>query len=70
LASWTVLEEQTVWISPRAVSFTIVCNACAQEVASDGYGAATVHGFLPLDTQRGSVECSRGHHLRVERDGR
>lgn len=70
MASWTVLEEQTVWISPRAVSFTIVCNACAQEVAADGYGAATVHGFLPLDAQRGSVECPRGHRLRVERDGR
>jgi len=39
-------------------------------IASDGYGAATVHGYLPLDTQRGSVECARGHHLRVERDGR
>jgi hypothetical protein len=38
--------------------------------ASEGYGAATVHGYLPLDAQRGSVECPRGHHLRVERDGR
>jgi len=70
MASWTVLEEQTVWVSPRAVSFTIVCNACAQVVASDGYGAATVHGFLPLDAQRGAIECARGHRLRVERDGR
>ena len=35
MASWTVLEEQTVWISPRAVSFTVVCDACAQVVASD-----------------------------------
>jgi hypothetical protein len=70
VASWALLEHQTVWISPRAVSFTIVCNACAELAAADGYGAATVHGFLPLDVQRGSVECPRGHHLRVERDGR
>lgn len=70
MASWAVLEQQTVWISPRAVSFTVVCDVCAQLVAADGYGAATVHGYLPLDAQRGSVECSRGHPLRVERDGR
>jgi hypothetical protein len=70
VASWAVLEEQTVWISPRAVSFTIVCNACAEIAAADGYGAATVHGHLPLDAQRGSVECQRGHRLRVEREGR
>ena len=70
MASWALLEQQTVWISPRAVSFTIVCKACAEVVAADGYGAASVHGFLPLDVQRGSVECSRSHHLRVERDGR
>jgi hypothetical protein len=70
VASWALLEQQTVWISPRAVSFTIVCNACAELAASEGYGAATVHGSLPLDVQRGSIECPRGHHLRVERDGR
>ena len=70
MASWTVLEQQTVWISPRAISFTVVCDACVQVVASDGYGAATVHAFLPLDAQRGSIECPRGHRLRVERDGR
>ena len=70
MASWTVLEEQTVWVSPRAVSFTVVCDACAQVVASDGFGAATVHGYLPLEAQRSAIECSRGHRLRVERDGR
>jgi hypothetical protein len=70
VASWTVLEEQTVWISPRAVSFTIVCNACVQQVAGDGYGAATVHAALPLDALRGTVECPNGHRLRIERDGR
>jgi hypothetical protein len=70
VASWAVLEQQTVWVSPRAVSFTVVCNVCAELAAAEGYGAATVHGSLPLDAQRGSVECPRGHHLRIERDGR
>lgn len=70
MASWTVLEEQTVWISPRATSFTVVCNACAQSIATDGYGAAVVHGSLPLEAVRGWLVCSRGHQLRVERDGR
>lgn len=70
MASWTALAEQTVWISPRAMSFTIVCDACVQEVAADGYGAATVQASLPLEVQRSSIECPRGHRLRVERDGR
>jgi hypothetical protein len=70
VASWTVLEEQAVWISPRAVTFTIVCQACVQQVAIDGYGAATVRAALPLDAYRGTIQCPRGHRLRVERDGR
>jgi len=70
MASWTVLEEQVVWLSPRATSFTVVCEACAQVIAAEGYGAATVHGELPLDHYRGALECARGHRLRVERDGR
>jgi hypothetical protein len=70
LASWAVLTEQTVWISPRATSFSVVCNGCAQISASDGYGAAVVHGSLPLEAQRGTLECPRGHHLRIEREGR
>jgi hypothetical protein len=68
VASWTLLEEQVVRISARAVSFTVVCNACAQSIASEGYGAATVQGSLPLDRQRGWMTCPRGHQLRVERD--
>jgi hypothetical protein len=70
VASWTVLEEQTVWISPRATSFTVVCDACARSIASDGYGAAIVPGTLAADAVRGWIVCPRGHHLRVERDGR
>ena len=70
MASWTFLQEQTVWISPRATSFTVVCDACVQSIASDGYGAASVQGALPLDHQRGWLTCSNGHQIRVERDGR
>ena len=70
MASWTVFEEQIVWVSPRATSFTVVCDACAQAIAADGFGAATVHGTLPLDATRGWLTCSRGHQLRLERDGR
>jgi hypothetical protein len=69
MASWTVLQEQTVWISPRATSFTVVCDACAESIA-DGYSAAAVQGTLALDTQRGWLTCSCGHQIRVERDGR
>jgi hypothetical protein len=70
VASWAVLTEQTVWVSPRATAFSVVCNACAEVAAADGYGAAIVQGLLPLDAQRGTLECPRGHRLRVEREGR
>jgi hypothetical protein len=70
MASWTVLEEQIVWVSPRATSFTVVCDTCAQVIAADGYGAATVRGELPLEAHRGTIECARGHRIRVEREGR
>jgi hypothetical protein len=70
MASWAMLSEQTVWVSLRATSFSVVCAACAEVAASDGYGAAIVQGSLPLDAQRGTLECPRGHRLRVEREGR
>jgi hypothetical protein len=70
VASWAVLQEQTVWISPRATSFSVVCDACAELAAGDGYGAAVVHGNMALDELRGTVECPRGHRLRIEREGR
>jgi hypothetical protein len=70
VASWAVLQEQTVWISPRATSFSVVCQACVEIEARDGYGAAVVRANLALDVLRGTVECPRGHRLRVERDGR
>ncbi len=70
MASWAVLQEQTVWLSPRATSFSVVCQACMELEAGDGYGAAVVQANLALDVLRGTVECSRGHRLRVEREGR
>jgi hypothetical protein len=70
MASWTVLHEQTVWVSPRATSFTVVCDACAESAAGDGYLAASVHGSLALDHQRGWLTCANGHQIRIERDGR
>jgi hypothetical protein len=70
VASWAVLQEQTVWISPRATSFSVICEVCAEIEAGDGYGASVVHASLALDVMRGTVECSRGHRLRVEREGR
>jgi len=68
VASWTVLREQTVRISPRVTSFTVVCEACAELTGSAGYGPAIAHGNLRLDERRGTVECPRGHSLRVERN--
>ena len=70
MASWAVLQEQTVWISPRATAFSVVCEACLELDGGDGYGSAVVHGNLALDAFRGTVECPRGHRLRVEREGR
>jgi hypothetical protein len=70
VASWALMQEQTIWISPRATSFTVVCQACVELQAADGYGAAAVHANLALDVLRGTVECPRGHRLRVEREGR
>ena len=37
MASWSVLEEQVVWISPRAVTFTVVCDACVQQLAGSAF---------------------------------
>jgi hypothetical protein len=67
MASWTILDDQVFWISSRATAFTVVCSACAQLAVSDGYAAATVQGSLPLACLHGTVDCPRGHRLRIER---
>ena len=66
MASWAVAAEQVVWISPRATGFTVVCDRCA----SLGETFPSVQATLLLDRVRGSIECPRGHQIRVERDGR
>jgi hypothetical protein len=66
MASWALLTEQTVWISPLATGFTIVCDRCAEL----GELFPSVQATLSLDSARGGVSCPRGHQIRVERDGR
>jgi hypothetical protein len=62
------MVEQTIWVSPRATGFTAVCEACAeQQLGVESWLAATVAGTLRLDADRGSVSCTRGHVLRIER---
>jgi hypothetical protein len=63
--------EQTIRLSPRVTAFTAVCEACAGD-SRDGEGwlASRVEGRLRLDQLRGSLTCSRGHVLRVERSVR
>jgi hypothetical protein len=70
MATWTTLPEQTVRISSRVTSFTVVCDACAQSTFADGYSASIVHGTLPLERHHGRLTCSKGHELLVERSSR
>jgi hypothetical protein len=66
MASWAVIGDQTVWISPLATAFTIVCQRCID----GGEGFPSVHGTLPLEHLRGHLTCPHGHQIRMERDGR
>ena len=66
MASWAVLSEQVVWISPRATGFTVVCERCTES----GEGFPSVQGTLSLEDARGSMSCPRSHEIRIERDGR
>ena len=66
MASWAVVGEQVVWISPLATAFTVVCERCADT----GEGFPSVQGTLSLERVRGHMTCLHGHEIRVERDGR
>jgi hypothetical protein len=66
VASWALLTEQVVWISPLATGFTVVCERCVE--GQEPF--PSVQGTLTLDRVRGSIECPHGHTLRIERDGR
>jgi hypothetical protein len=61
------VSEQIVTISPRAASFTAVCDECAGEAAKRSWVGATFAGRLDLDLQAGTFLCRRGHRVRVER---
>ena len=65
MASW-VLTEQVVWISSLATGFTVVCERCGE--MDEAF--PSVQGTLALEHLRGTIECVRGHQVRVERDGR
>jgi hypothetical protein len=66
VASWAVLTEQVVWISPLATGFTVVCERCTDL----GQALPSVQATLALEHVRGTIECPRGHQIRIERDGR
>jgi hypothetical protein len=66
MASWAVVGEQVVWISPLATAFTVVCERCAD--AGEGFPSA--QGTLSLEHVRGHMTCPHGHEIRIERDGR
>jgi len=45
MASWAVIGEQVVWISPLATGFTVVCERCVEL----GEGFPSAQGTLSLD---------------------
>ena len=49
--------DQTIWLSPRATSYTVVCEECAAE---HGYLGAQVEGRLELDARAHRHHCVRG----------
>jgi hypothetical protein len=61
-----LVDEQKIWIAPRAIAFTVICEQCTRL----GEAFPSVEGRLELDDLRGTIECRRGHRLRVEREGR
>ena len=62
------MHEQTIWLPPRATSFTEVCEACEEEhPVFSGFTHATVSGQLRLEDDRGWATCPRGHTMRVLR---
>ena len=60
--------DQVVRISPRATSFTAVCEACVELDAISGWSGSTFAGRLDLDLDHGTFLCRRGHSVRVERE--
>jgi hypothetical protein len=64
------VNEQTIWLPPRATSFTEICESCEEEFPVGAGGThATVSGQLRLEHDRGWATCARGHTMRVLRMG-
>ncbi len=64
-------EGQTIWLAPKAISFTAVCDAClGDEHFPESYLNASVSGTLRLEARHGWATCRRGHEIRVERANR
>ena len=62
------MYEQTIWLPPRAIGFTELCEACEEEYPElAGCAAATVTGSLRIEDDRGWATCPRGHTMRVLR---
>ena len=62
------MVDQTIWLSPRATAFTVVCDACAEEkTGAEEWLASRVEGRLRLEDEHGWARCPRGHDVRVER---
>ena len=59
--------DQTIWLAPKATSYTVVCEECAAE---HGFLGAQVGGRLELERGHSAIVCSRGHAIRVERANR
>jgi hypothetical protein len=61
-------DAQVIRLSPRTVSFTAVCEECAERAASVGWSGSSFAGRLDLDLRHGTFLCRRGHSIRVERE--
>jgi hypothetical protein len=62
------MDEQTIWLSPRATHFAEVCDSCADE-HPEIFVAVTVVGELAAGAADGWAQCPRGHRMRVNRIG-
>ena len=60
--------DQVVRLSPRATSFTAVCELCVELDSIANWSGSTFAGRLDLDLDHGTFLCRRGHSIRVERD--
>jgi hypothetical protein len=66
-------RENVVWISPRATTFSCVCEQCLTSARAcatsflEAVRLANVRGTLELDTDVGFVHCRAGHEIVLRR---